>query len=92
MHSVDSLQNNGIFRYACLLCMFVEVWYRNNSLIFFGGRDTSNNGFGNSSSSEQCQSAKYSESESADCSMERERAPCSEKSCTINDFAEKRVM
>ena len=52
-----------------------------------------NNGFGNLSSSEQCQSAKYSDSESSDCSMmERERAPCSEKSCTIDDFTEKRVM
>ena len=73
--------------------MVVEVWHRNNSLQFFGGKNAFNKGFGNLSSSEQCQSAKYSDSESSDCSMiKRERAPCSEKSCTIDDFTEKRVM
>ena len=77
MHSVDSWQNKGIFRYMPILCMVVEVWDRNNSLQFFGGKNAFNKGFGNLSSSEQCQSAKYSESESGDCSMvERKRAPC----------------
>ena len=95
MHSVDSWQKKGIFGYmpvfyACLLKFGIGIIPFN---FLGGGRGVFNNGFGNSSSSEQCQSAKYSESESSDCSMvERERAPCSEKSCTIDDFTEKRVM
>ena len=77
MHSVDSWQNKGIFGYmpvfcACLLKFGIGII----PLDFSGGwKDVINNGFGNLSSSEQCQSAKYSESESGDCSMV-ERAPC----------------